>query len=217
MPPKPKNTREEIVAAAIECIRRWGQNGLTAKQIGQVLGSAPSSIFTHFASMEELTQETVHAVWQDFDRRIRESMQGEAPFLDFPAWVVHYAGEEPNLFALLFMSPGRMEDPDLHSAAQSSWEEGVRVLQRCFCLQEPEAQRLFRDIYLYTKGMAVSVAAGAMSMTADAVYGALRRVYRGFLMSMMTPTDAGKNKTSGPKDETEGNTVTHPNRKERGL
>lgn len=40
MPPKPKFTREEIIAAALEIVSEKGIEALTAKELGEKLGSS---------------------------------------------------------------------------------------------------------------------------------------------------------------------------------
>lgn len=62
MPPKPRFTREEIVAAALDIVSRQGIEALTARELGEVLGSSARPIFTVFRSMEELQQEVRSAV-----------------------------------------------------------------------------------------------------------------------------------------------------------
>ena len=54
MPPKPKFSKEEIIAAALDLVRAKGMEGLTARELGQRLGSSARPIFTVFSSMEEV-------------------------------------------------------------------------------------------------------------------------------------------------------------------
>ena len=49
MPPKPKFTREEIVQTALDIVSRKGVEALTAKELGDALGSSARPIFTVFA------------------------------------------------------------------------------------------------------------------------------------------------------------------------
>ena len=57
MPPKPKFTREEIVEKALELVAQGGEEALTARDLGQRLGSSARPIFTVFKNMEELQGE----------------------------------------------------------------------------------------------------------------------------------------------------------------
>lgn len=52
MPPKPKFTREEIVAAALQVVRTRGLEALTTREIAAELGTSTRPIFTYFESME---------------------------------------------------------------------------------------------------------------------------------------------------------------------
>ena len=60
MPPKPKFSREEIVQAALKIVSEKGVEALTAKELGQALGSSARPIFTVFKNMKEV-QDQVRA------------------------------------------------------------------------------------------------------------------------------------------------------------
>ena len=52
MPPKPKFSREEIVDAALDIVSREVVSALSARELGEKLGSSPRPIFTVFKSMD---------------------------------------------------------------------------------------------------------------------------------------------------------------------
>ena len=54
MPPKPKFTKEEIVQTALAVVSEKGVEALTAKELGNALGSSARPIFTVFSSMKEV-------------------------------------------------------------------------------------------------------------------------------------------------------------------
>ena len=51
MPPKPKFTKEELVQAALELAREGGLEMVVARNLGQKLATAPSTIFTHLVQL----------------------------------------------------------------------------------------------------------------------------------------------------------------------
>lgn len=61
MPPKQKFTREEIIDAALNIVRREGVGGITARGLGTELGTSSRPIFTAFRDMEEVLKETMQA------------------------------------------------------------------------------------------------------------------------------------------------------------
>ena len=67
MPPKPKFTKEEIVEAALALVSERGMEALTARDLGERLGSSARPIFTVFRIMEEVQQETRKAAMERFN------------------------------------------------------------------------------------------------------------------------------------------------------
>ena len=67
MPPKPKFIREEIVEKALELVAQGGEEALTARDLGQRLGSSARPIFTVFKNMEELQGEVRLAAMRRFE------------------------------------------------------------------------------------------------------------------------------------------------------
>ena len=56
MPPKPKFTKEVLIQAALELAKEGGLEMIVARNLGKKLDTAPSTIFTHFNSVEEIRQ-----------------------------------------------------------------------------------------------------------------------------------------------------------------
>ena len=52
MPPKPKFTREEIVASAVDLVSKKGIDYLTTRNLGEWMGSSARPIFTVYNSMD---------------------------------------------------------------------------------------------------------------------------------------------------------------------
>ena len=67
MPPKPKFTREQIIAVGLDLVRERGLEGLTAREVGARLGASARPIFTVFENMEELTREVCAAAAKRID------------------------------------------------------------------------------------------------------------------------------------------------------
>lgn len=61
MPPKAKFTKNEIINAGLEIVRRDGFEALTARALGAELGSSARPVFTVFESMEEVQNEVISA------------------------------------------------------------------------------------------------------------------------------------------------------------
>ena len=150
MPPKPKFTREEIVTAALELVAEKGLEALTARELGQKLGSSARPIFTVFQSMEEVQQAVRSAAMERFNRYIRQAMGYTPVFKQVGMQMLRFAREEPKLFQLLFMTESREEGrfEDIFSQLGEMAEISVRTIQSDYGLSPRDAERLFRHMWV---------------------------------------------------------------------
>lgn len=107
MPPKPRFTREEIVDTALDIVSRKGIEALTARELGEALGSSARPIFTVFRSMEELQQEVRSAAMRRFESYAGRTMPGVPLFKQGGMQMVLFGAQEPKLYQLLFMRENR--------------------------------------------------------------------------------------------------------------
>ena len=56
MPPKAKYTGEQIIDAAYEMVRRYGEDMLSARNLAADLGTSTSPIFAAFDSIDEIAR-----------------------------------------------------------------------------------------------------------------------------------------------------------------
>ena len=80
MPPKAKFTREEIIQAALQIVRSQGFSALTARALGEQLGSSPRPIFTIFENMEEVQQAVIAAAKSVYKEYIDKGLSEAIPF-----------------------------------------------------------------------------------------------------------------------------------------
>ena len=59
MPPKPKYTKEEVIKAGFEMVRKIGFSSLTARDLSKRLVISARPIFTAFVNMEEPITEVI--------------------------------------------------------------------------------------------------------------------------------------------------------------
>lgn len=59
MPPKQKVTKEDIVLAAINLVRKNGVESINARSVAAEIGCSTQPIFSNYATMEELKQDII--------------------------------------------------------------------------------------------------------------------------------------------------------------
>ena len=190
MPPKPKFTKEEIVAAALTLVSEKGMEALTGRELGLRLGSSARPIFTVFQSMEEVQRQVRKAAMEHFNSFTEKAMNFSPAFKQFGMQMILFAKEEPRLFRLLFMT----ENDRARSFEDVLAELGgtallcIRLIERDYGLTEEEAMELFRHVWIHTYGIGALCATGMCSFSEEEINGMLGHAF----LAMMLLIKSGK-------------------------
>lgn len=105
MPPKTSVTREKIVEAAVDFVRKNGADQLNARALAKALSCSTQPLFYQFESMQEIRQAVIVRAKEIYVCFLQREMQRT----DEPAYklsglgYIRFAKEEKELFKLLFM------------------------------------------------------------------------------------------------------------------
>ena len=178
MPPKPKFTREEIVAAALQVVRTRGLEALTTREIAAELGTSTRPIFTYFESMEQVQLAVRQEAQRLYERRLEEAMTAGKypPYKASGMAYVRFALEERELFRLLFMrdrsGEGKIDDCE-------SVRPILNLLQEKLGLDEEQAARFHGEMWLFVHGIATALATGYLPWDEEQVSRMMSDVYFG--------------------------------------
>lgn len=155
MPPKPKFSKEEIVEAALRIVSQKGVEGLTARELGNTLGSSARPIFTVFRNMEELEEEVGRTALLRFEEYAEQPIPGIPLFKQVGMKMVLFGVKEPKLYQLLFMRENEEEGSfeELYGKLGKTADRCIRAIQEDYALSEEEARLLFENVWIYTFGV----------------------------------------------------------------
>ena len=105
MPPKAKFNRNEIIDTALCITREQGIEAVTARELGNRLGSSARPIFTVFNSMDEVKELVILKSKELYGQYVEEGLNQETAFKGVGIAYIRFAIEQPKLFQLLFMMP----------------------------------------------------------------------------------------------------------------
>lgn len=192
MPPKPKYTREQIVAAALEVTAKGGPQALTAKGLGAALGTSTSPIFTVFDSMQQVQDEVKTAAMARFEAYAHSGESGMPAFKQVGMQMIRFAMEEPKLYQLIFMSEN--EDvrsfEDIYGHLGSVADECLRGLCAEHELTEGEARELFEHVWIHTFGIASLCATGACRFSREQIAQLLTQDFSAMMLLLRGRRDA---------------------------
>lgn len=156
MPPKPKFSKNEIVAAAKALAARKGADAVVAREVAKELGATTGPIFTYFDTMEELKAEVYTLAMQECIAYVSESKAYSPAFKEFGIRWIRYAKENPHLFAMLFLKKDSNKEykgfinKDFYPVIESMYREVART----FAISEMRAEELVYQMIIYAQGIA---------------------------------------------------------------
>ena len=178
MPPKAKISRENIIQTALEIVREQGDAALNAREIAARLHCSTQPIFSNFANMTDLRFAVIEAAY----RLYRNCLQREVESGKYPPYkasgmgYIRFAGEEKELFKLLFM----------RDRTEEAIEEETEEEKELFSLVEKgtglsgESAKVFHlEMWAFVHGIATMFATGYLDLDWDLVSQMLTDAYQG--------------------------------------
>jgi AcrR family transcriptional regulator len=156
MPPTVRFTRDAVLHAACQLMRREGIEALNARAIAKELGGSTQPIFRLFTNMEDLRRELILYVARQFQAHAEADMaQSDSPYIQLCTTYLLYGRDEPELFKLLFMrdrvSEGQYSD-------QTNFDLVFNIIKKETPLDDETALRFFERTWLFIHGLAVCIA-----------------------------------------------------------
>lgn len=156
MPPTVRFTRDAVLHAACQLMRREGMEALNARAIAKELGGSTQPIFRLFTNMEDLHRELILYVARQFQAHAEADMaQSDSPYIQLCTTYLLYGRDEPELFKLLFMrdrvSEGQYSD-------QPNFDLVFNIIKKETPLDDETAMRFFERTWLFIHGLAVCIA-----------------------------------------------------------
>lgn len=156
MPPTVRFTRDAVLHAACQLMRREGMEALNARAIAKELGGSTQPIFRLFTNMEDLRRELSLYVARQFQAHAEADMaQSDSPYIQLCTTYLLYGRDEPELFKLLFMrdrvSEGQYSD-------QTNFDLVFNIIKKETPLDDETALRFFERTWLFIHGLAVCIA-----------------------------------------------------------
>ncbi|MCM1334383.1 MAG: TetR/AcrR family transcriptional regulator [Bacteroides sp.] len=186
MPPKAKFTEAEIVKAALAIVREEGFDALTARALGERLGSSARPIFTVFKSTDEIRQAVIAAARAMYREYIRRGLAETPAFKGVGRQYILFSVDEPKLFRLLFMNE-YAETPTLANVLpiiDENYETILASVKDGYDLPRDAAERLYRHLWIYTHGIAALCATRTCRFTGEEIDTMMTEVFIGLLKSL---------------------------------
>lgn len=162
MPRKFKFTREEILSVALDIAREKGIAAVTARSIGEKLGSSSKPIFSLFENMEDVLNAVMEAADGLYQNYLKEDMESGKypPYKASGMAYIRFAKEEKELFKLLFMRDRSNENKE----NKEENKQLIELIQQNLGVSEEEAYLFHLEMWIYVHGMATMFATSYLEL-----------------------------------------------------
>ena len=193
MPPKPKFTKEELIQAALELARESGLEAVVARNLGKKLDTAPSTIFTHFNTVEDIRQAVIEAVRELYNGYVEEGLKMVPPMKGFAVQYIRFAMEESILYSILFMNKRDGLKYVDFIVDEGHYEKVITAAEENFGINREQAEFVYHNLWAYAHGIAVMSATGVCKFSLEEISQMLGMACRSFLIGMKMPRDEREN------------------------
>ena len=186
MPPKAKFTREEIVSAALEVARSKGIEAVTAREVGNYLGTSSSPVFVAFKNMDELLNEVYNSAVKEYSDYSADSVNYTPAFKQFGFRLIEFASTQPNLFKMIYK----------YRQGDKSYSKMIMSIPAAdFCVQTvmeqaqvdyENAKLIFEEVLLAGLGICYMIADNKCTFTEQDLNKYLGIAYRGAVLTVTT-------------------------------
>ena len=163
MPPKAKITKEMVITAGFDIVRKEGQENLNVRRIAAELNCSTQPIMYHYKTVEELKAD-IYAAADSFHTEyiMNTDEKSDDPMLSIGLNYIRFGYTEKFLFRFLFQSD-KLQNTSLKELLESE-EIGflLQPLIRQTGLNSAQAREAFEALFICAHGLASLLANNSM-------------------------------------------------------
>ena len=171
-------TKDEIIQAALDLTREKGFSAVSARALGEKLGTSSRPVFGRFENMADVQKAIIEAanrLYQDYRRN--EIASGKyVPYKASGMAYIRFAREEKELFKLLFMRDRSKEQTKENPEEMNAL---VELIAKQVGIDKESATAFYLEMWSYTHGIASMIATNYLNLDEDFASRALTDMYEG--------------------------------------
>jgi len=154
MPAKKQITKEMILSASLELLRKGGIEAVNIKALARELNCSTQPVYLSFPGMNELRSELTAKAVEFFTREIDGPDSSGSDL--FGMSYIHFAMTEKELFRYLFMRPNALSE--IKEALAPMMERSISGLMAEYKISHAEADHLHDQLWMHAHGIASMIA-----------------------------------------------------------
>ncbi len=184
MPPKPTTDKEAILSAAISLVREQGMESVNARSIASILNCSTKPLFRIYKNMDALRQDVIVQLNIYYNTFMEARMSDNNRLLSQGIAYIEFARQEKNIFNILFMNK-TCAGISIEEILDADWNQrSIMNAKEITGLSLENARSLFRDIWLYSHGIATQIVSDDINLPPEEVAQLLKNDFIRFSIVM---------------------------------
>ena len=207
-------TKDKILAAAVDVVRKGGASALTARSLTSALGCGANAIFSAYGSMEGVLEAVRVQARKMFKERIGAGFALNPPFKGFGMALLWFAMDEPQLYKIVMEEKVSAVSIEEYINAHIGFKvESVAAIIQSFGLQEKDTETLYYQMVIVALGIAHICVEGGVPLSISQASEIFGKNMRAFLMVVRAGDDVRESfipqKGAGPEGDADSYLLMH--------
>ena len=198
MPTKIRISKDMILDAAFEIVRKDGMEKLSNRELANKLNCSIRPIYYQFENVEEMQKELYLKIEQYFYKFILDNMVEEIPkYKQVGINYIKFAKKEKKLFQTLFMTDVGLTPDAFVSKAGEDYKEIEKFIKISANIKEEDIKDFHTKMWIFCHGIATLVANDTIKLTDNQIQDLLSCEFQALMLLEENPN----NKWVLPKKE----------------
>ena len=190
MPTKIRISKEMILDAAFEIVRKDGMEKLSNRELANKLNCSIRPIYYQFENVEEMQKELYLKIEQYFYKFILENMVEEIPkYKQVGINYIKFAKKEKKLFQTLFMTDVGLTPDAFVLKAGEDYKEIEKFIKISANIKEEDIKDFHTKMWIFCHGIATLVANDTIKLTDNQIQDLLSYEFQALMLLEENPNN----------------------------
>lgn len=190
MPTKIRISKDMILDAAFEIVRKDGIEKLSNRELANKLKCSIRPIYYQFENVEEMQKELYKKIEHYFYKFLLDNMvEGIPQYKQIGINYIKFAKKEKKLFQTLFMSDIGLSPDAFVSKSGEDYKEIEKLVKISTNLNEDDIKDFHTKMWIFSHGIATLVACGTVKLTDNQVQELLSYQFQALMLLEENPNN----------------------------
>ena len=190
MPTKIRISKDMILDAAFEIVRKDGMEKLSNRELANKLSCSIRPIYYQFENVEEMQKELYAKIEQYFYKFLLDNtIEGIPQYKQVGINYIKFAQKEKKLFQTLFMSEIGLTPDAFVTKAGEDYKEIEKLIKISTNLEENDIKDFHTKMWIFCHGIATLVANNTINLTESQIQQLLSYEFQALMLQEKNPNN----------------------------